>query len=134
MDLTVKAYIVYLVVSISLTAWVAHTLFKNGRRFLVDVFGGDEELATSVNHLLVVGFYLVNLGFVSFALRHRGVLTSPREAFEMLSWKIGGVLIMLGLAHFTNLLLFGRMRQRSRGRTDGTVKATQGPAAEFQKC
>ena len=62
---TVWTYLAYLGISVALTIWVARTLHKNGRIFLVDNFLGNESLADSVNHLLVVGFYLVNIGFVT---------------------------------------------------------------------
>ena len=61
-------YVVYLAVSIALTVWVGRTFFRNGKVFLEDAFA-DERLAGSVNHLLVVGFYLLNLGYVSVAMR-----------------------------------------------------------------
>ena len=67
---TVWSYLAYLALSIPLTIWVARTLHKNGRIFLVDAFHGNEPLADSINHLLVVGFYLVNIGFVSLALKY----------------------------------------------------------------
>ena len=51
----VWTYLSYLAISIALTIWVAKTLHKNGRIFLVDAFGGNEPLADSVNHLLVGG-------------------------------------------------------------------------------
>nr|HNH83010.1 hypothetical protein [Acidobacteriota bacterium] len=69
MNIIVMTYLTYLVLSIILTIWVAQTLHKNGRVFLVDVFHGNIELADSVNHLLVVGFYLINLGYISLALK-----------------------------------------------------------------
>lgn len=69
MNYTVITYLIYLVVSITLTAWVARTLFHNGRIFLVDCFLGKEDLADSVNRLLVVGFYLVNAGFIALYLK-----------------------------------------------------------------
>jgi len=69
MDVVVWTYGVYLVVSVQLMVWVARTLFVNGRVFLVDVFRGDEALGDSVNRLLVVGFYLINLGYISLTLR-----------------------------------------------------------------
>ena len=116
MDLTVRSYIVYLVLSLGLTVWVARTLFRSGRRFLVDVFAGDEGLADAVNHLLVVGFYLVNMGFVSFALRYRGSLGSTREAIEMLSAKMGAVLLVLGFLHFGNLCVFSKLRRTTTDR------------------
>ncbi|HEX5736130.1 MAG TPA: hypothetical protein VF131_25100 [Blastocatellia bacterium] len=113
MDILVTAYLLYIAISVALTIWVAQTLFKNGRVFLVDVFHGNESLADSVNHLLVVGFYLVNLGYVSLALKLGYDVASTREAIEALSWKIGLVLLVLGGMHFFNLYIFSRMRRRS---------------------
>lgn len=75
MDLTVVAYVIYLVISIGLTIWVARTLTRNGRVFIADVLQGNEKLADAVNHLLVVGFYLVNIGFVTLYLRSAETIT-----------------------------------------------------------
>lgn len=114
MNTIVITYLLYLVISIGLTIWVAQTLFKNGRLFLVDVFRGNEALADSVNHLLVVGFYLINLGYVTLMLKIAGNVESPRESIEALSSKVGLVLLVLGAMHFFNLFLFSKIRQRSR--------------------
>jgi hypothetical protein len=113
MTIVVSTYLVYLAISIALTVWVAHTLHKNGRIFLVDVFHGNEALADSVNHLLVVGFYLINLGYVSMALKLGYAINNTQEGIEALSVKIGMVLIVLGGMHFFNLFVFSRMRRRS---------------------
>jgi len=110
----VQSYLVYLAVTLTVTIWVAHTLHRNGRIFLVDAFHGNEALADSVNHLLVVGFYLVNIGYVAIALR---TTEKPRDlaaAIELLSHKIGIVLLVLGLMHFINLKIFSAIRQRSQ--------------------
>ncbi|MDX6693620.1 MAG: hypothetical protein QOF02_1223 [Blastocatellia bacterium] len=112
MDITIIIYMTYLAISIALTVWVAQTLFKNGRVFLVDVFRGNESLADSVNHLLVVGFYLINFGYVSLALKLGYELENMREGIEALSWKIGLVLVVLGGMHFFNLYVFSRIRRR----------------------
>jgi hypothetical protein len=113
MSVEIITYLVYLAISIALTIWVAHTLHKNGRVFLVDVFHGNEPLADSVNHLLVVGFYLINLGYVSLALKLGYNLASAKEGIEALSTKVGMVLLVLGGMHFFNLLVFSRMRRRA---------------------
>jgi len=105
-------YAAYVVISVALTIWVAHTLHKNGRAFLIEAFRGDSALADSVNHLLVVGFYLINLGFVSAALSTRGDVPGPRAAIELLSGKLGAVLAVLGAMHFFNLFLFATLRRR----------------------
>jgi hypothetical protein len=113
MNIEIVTYLVYLAISTAVTIWVAHTLHKNGRIFLVDVFHGNEPLADSVNHLLVVGFYLVNLGWVCLMLKLGYDIASAREGIEALSVKVGTVLLVLGGMHFFNLFIFSRMRRRA---------------------
>ena len=109
----VWTYILYIALSIPLTIWVAHTLYKNGRVFLIDSFRGNERLADSVNHLLVVGFYLINIGYVALALKERIAPTDVREVLETISRKIGVVMLVLGAMHFFNILVFSKMRRRA---------------------
>lgn len=105
-------YFSYLVISIVLTIWVARTLFRSGRIFLLDAFHGNAELADSVNHLLVVGFYLINVGYIAVALKTTSALSTLREAIELESTKIGVVLLILGAMHFFNIAVLAKMRRR----------------------
>jgi len=113
MNHTVATYLVYLFVSLLLTVWVGRTLHQNGRIFLVDAFRGNEPLADSINHLLLVGFYLVNAGYVVLALKEGTQPASAQEVLEVLSRKVGSVLLGLGAMHFFNLYVFSRMRKRT---------------------
>jgi hypothetical protein len=110
----VGTYLSYVLISVFLTVWVAKTLHKNGRVFLVEVFGGNESLADSVNHLLVVGFYLINFGYVSLALKMSQYPENMAQGIESLSWKVGLVLLVLGGMHFFNLLVFSRLHRKPR--------------------
>src|SRR5258706_4502538 len=112
MNWIIMTYIVYLAISVCLTIWVARTLHKNGRVFLVDSFHGNESLADSVNHLLVVGFYLINIGYVTLALKYGTAAANAQEALESLSTKVGLVLLVLGGMHFFNPAVFTKMRKR----------------------
>ena len=112
----VPVYGVYALVSVALTVWLARTLFKNGAVFLRDVFADSPDMAEAVNRLLVVGFYLVNLGFVSWTLKVGYSIPDARASIEALSVKIGLVLLVLGFMHFFNLLVFSRMRSNARRR------------------
>ncbi|HEV2400917.1 MAG TPA: hypothetical protein VGS27_28545 [Candidatus Sulfotelmatobacter sp.] len=113
-NIIVAAYLTYLFLSVTLTIWVASTLHKRGAIFLVDAFQGNKELADSVNHLLVVGFYLINIGFVSLALKTADVINTSRAAIELLSDKMGVILLLLGGMHFFNLFVFSRIRRNAR--------------------
>jgi H+/Cl- antiporter ClcA len=116
MNPTVWLYLVYIAISIALTVWVAQTLHKNGRIFLVDCFGGNEPMADSVNHLLLVGFYLINLGYVTLALKTDSPPADTQQIIENLSGKIGIVLLVLGGMHFLNLFVFHKLRNRDEER------------------
>ena len=109
----VWTYLAYLAISIPLTVWVARTLHKSGRIFLVDAFLGNEPLADSINHLLVVGFYLINIGFISLALKSDDRIENLQGILEALSSKVGVVLLVLGAMHFFNLAVFSKLRRRA---------------------
>ncbi len=113
MNLAVWTQLAYLAISVALTVWVARTLHRNGRVFLVDCFHGHAALADSVNHLLVVGFYLINVGFVALALRYGVAAAGAQEALETLGSKVGLVLLVLGAMHFFNLAVFTACRRRA---------------------
>jgi len=107
----VNTYLFYLALSIALTVWVGHTLHKNGRPFLLHAFDNSPVLADSINNLLLVGFYLVNFGFVSLALRSTPI-DGLQGAIELLSVKIGKVLMVLGGMHFFNMHMLHKLGRR----------------------
>ncbi len=109
---TIGLYFGYLIISILMTIWVARTLFNNGRIFLVKMFSGEEKLADSVNHLLIVGFYLINIGYISLSLTSSQKPLDLAECIEVLTRKVGIVLLILGAMHFFNLFLFAKFRKK----------------------
>jgi len=102
-------YISYIVISAALTIWVAHSLSTRGRTFLVHFMDKKEELADSVNHLLVVGFYLLNLGYAMVALSYGKKPTTLDESIEALSFKVGLVLVVLGATHLFNMRTIAKL-------------------------
>ena len=130
MNYTVAAYATYLLTAVPITIWVASTLSSNGRIFLRDVFHHEDGLADAVNRLLVVGFYLVNLGFVMLYLRGGGQVADLAELLETVSVKIGVVMLVLGVIHFGNVMVFSSMRRRGRIEAD---RARQVAAWAYQQ-
>ena len=110
----VNTYLFYLAVSIALTVWVGHTLHKNGRPFLLHAFDDNATIADSINNLLLVGFYLINFGFVTLALKTSVSVIGLQGAIELLSVKIGQVLLVLGGMHFFNMHMLHKLGRRKR--------------------
>ncbi len=100
------SYAIYLAVSIGMTIWVARVLSRSGEVFLTRCFGQDTELAASTNRLLVIGFYLVNIGFICLRLN-----TWPAQQIELiptLGSRIGVSILVLGVMHFFNMVMIAR--------------------------
>ena len=114
MDYSVWTNLIYLALSVAVTLLVGWTLHRNGRTFLVEIFQGREDLADSVNHLLVVGFYLGTIGFVALALKYGPRPDDMSGAIETLATKVGVVLSVIGVLHFLSLFMFSRLRWRVR--------------------
>jgi hypothetical protein len=110
--LVLATYAVYLLISVALTIWVARVLTVHGRVFLVRHMGGDAHLAESLNRLLVIGFYLLNLGYVSLALSLGRPPVDEQQAVEYLSTKVGLVLMVLGGMHLFNMFVISRVGRR----------------------
>ena len=124
-------YLLYISISLLITILVSRSLSLNGKTFLVDGFGGDETLATSVNHLLVVGFYLINMGFVLFRMRTGVIITSPEQTITYLASNLGAVLIILGLAHFFNMFVISRFRTSALRRNERQLAQNERNAAPY---
>ncbi|EMD26676.1 hypothetical protein ACFWMR_23815 [Amycolatopsis thailandensis] len=112
MQPVVVAYALYLAITVPLTVLVARTLSRHGKTFLEDVFQDKQALAHSVNQLLVVGFYLVSLGFVTLFLTSNDTVLDARDVFEMVSVKVGTVALVLGVMHVGNVLVFNGIRRK----------------------
>ncbi len=112
-DYTVLIYSTYLALTAFLTFWVARTLFKNGRVFLIDIFHNNKELADSVNKLLLVGFYLINIGYAVRTMKVFGIAETYREVLETLSVKLGFIILILGAMHFLNIFIFFKLRKKA---------------------
>jgi hypothetical protein len=110
--LTVYEQLLYLGMMVPVTVWVGRTLFKSGAAFLAETFRGKEALAESVNRLLVVGFYLVNLGFVALGVEGSRPTLSVHAMIENVATRVGWALLALGAMHFFNLYVFHRIRRK----------------------
>jgi hypothetical protein len=122
----VAAYLIYLPVALVLTWAVANTLFRNGLIFMRDIFFGREEMAKATNSLFKCGFYLLNIGFALYILKIYGVLSGMQDTIEILSTKIGGFSIYLGIMLFLNMYLFFRGKKVSKQRRMESSASNQG--------
>lgn len=104
---------IYLFVIIFVIFGIGRSLFKNGQAFLNDIFPHSIELAKSLNHLLITGFYLLNIGYSIFVMRNLPDILSMSDMANVLVQKVGFILLFLGVIHLLNVYVLFRMRKKS---------------------
>jgi hypothetical protein len=107
----IAVYVIYAAVAVGLTVWLARTLHRSGAVFLKDVFADRPGLAEAVNRLLVVGFYMANLGYALYILRTEPYLDAF-QAVQTLVNRLALLLVTLAVIHFVNVFVFWRIRAR----------------------
>lgn len=103
MSWAIWTYLLYLAAAVYITVVVGHQLHKHGRVFIIACFAGRVSLADALNDLLLVCYYLVNMGLLALLLKDRIHPQSGQEMFELLSSKLGLVLLILGVLHAGNM-------------------------------
>jgi hypothetical protein len=117
MNYNVIAYAVYIPVTLGLSIWIARTLHRNSKVFLVDAFRGRDLTANATNNLLQTGFYLLAFGCSFMRMRIRenprwenermvyDFLKTPQQTIEELAIKLGSFTLILGLLLFVNFFI-----------------------------
>lgn len=111
--MNLQAYLIYLPIALLITILVARKLFENSKIFMIDIFRGREEIANATNSLFEIGFYLLNIGMALLILEISQDILSSIQMVEILSVKIGGFAIYLGVALFANVYLFFRGKRKA---------------------
>lgn len=113
-NLIILAYCFYIPVAVFVTYWVGKSLYKNGRVFLELIFRQNVHLVSSVNKLLLTGYYLLNIGYVFILMVQRVSIANTTALLEVLSGRIGLLLLTLGIIHFFNLSVFYFISKRNQ--------------------
>jgi len=113
---TVGIYLLYLLIGVGLTAVVGTGLARSGSALLQDVFGGNDMLARAVSRLIVLGFYLLSLGFITLTMRAGGAVSSAGAGLQLLSAKVGEMLLVLGALHLLTMAALIRARRLAQAR------------------
>ena len=104
MNLTVWAYCIYLVITTIITVWVGLACHKHGIHFIIDCVK-DEAIAHSINNLLLIGYYLLNIGYVILTITGWETIHSIPELFDILTFRLAIIILTLAMTHYINMLL-----------------------------
>lgn len=73
------AYAIYLAITYLITVKVGWRFYRNGRIFILGLLEQNHTLADAINNILLVGYYLVNLGYATVMISSWGTIHSWTE-------------------------------------------------------
>ena len=106
------SYLIYLPITFYITVIVGWVLYKKGIVFLNDAFNSNLELASILNRFLLLGYYLLNLGYAAVSIHIFSEINSITQLIEELSKRIGMLIIGLALIHYFNMYTFSHFNKQ----------------------
>jgi len=103
MNLTLTTYTIYGSITAFIILRVGWVLYKNGAHYLDDLLYPDIELSHTVNRLLLVGYYLVNLGYVAGTLAFLEKAENWTTLIEIVSKRTAFIVLSLAVLHYFNM-------------------------------
>jgi hypothetical protein len=113
--MNIAAYIIYLIVTYLITVHVGRVFYKNGRYYILSILKGDGRLTDFINKILLVGYYLMNLGYATVMLSFWQTIYSFSDLIASVSTMTGKIVFTLAIMHFVNMyaiIIIGRKQYR----------------------
>lgn len=105
MNFNILTYSLFFIIIGFITIKVGWTFYKNGEHFIVNLLPDDLHLVGVINKLLLVGYYLLNLGYSALIISTWDTVHNFQELISSLSIKAGIIILGLGLMHYFNLII-----------------------------
>ena len=112
MNLNTLTFILYVLIAANTTIFVGRALYVNGEVFLERIFASMPKVIKPLNKILLIGFYLINLGFILAFFSQKNDIVSGAQCLNFLTTKLGIVYLLLGTMHLFNILVFMEIESR----------------------
>lgn len=104
MNYQIISYIVFLGISFFITIQIGWVLYKNGEVYLLEIFQYQTDFVKSINKLLLIGYYLVNLGKAALEIMIWEKIYTLTDVFRVTGQKLGNLLLLLAIMHYINVI------------------------------
>lgn len=112
MNSNIIAYIIYIILTVFIIYHVGRMFHRNGRIFILQLHRGDTGTTDTINNILLVAYYLFNMGYAFLRLRLWERVSSPAQLIASVSNHIGVLILILAVTHYFNMLLIYWLSQK----------------------
>ncbi len=115
MNLNLLSYLLFFPAMLAIAVYVAQVCHRHGRIWMLRIFHDDAAFVDAVNNILLVGCYVVNLGYIALCVAHWEPIAGVDEMIGALRTRIATILFTLAALHYQNiavLLIWSRIVHR----------------------
>ena len=102
MTFNVIGYLIYLPITAFITIIVGKSFHKHGIHYIKSIIN-EKKIATALNNLLLIGYYLVNIGYAFIAIIKWEHMSNSHQLIEEVSLRTAYIILLLTLMHYTNI-------------------------------
>jgi hypothetical protein len=96
-------YILYILISSLLVIYVGNFCYKNGQVYILNYFPNDTNLGNSINKLLRIAYYLLNIGLAIWTLHSIKNIKNTAAAILEITQRLSFILLVIAALHFINI-------------------------------
>jgi hypothetical protein len=105
MNLNIIGYLIYLSLTSVIIIKVGKLCYDNGNIFVSQLIPNHEELCHQINKMLLMGYYLMNLGYCAMTIISWEKIQSINQLIEIIATKSAIIILTIGFMHYINIIL-----------------------------
>ena len=112
MNFNIIGYAVYLLITILIIGRVGRICYQNGNIYVAQLIPDHMELCHKINQILLLGYYLMNIGYCAMTLISWEKITTFNQLIEVIAYKSAIIIGTIALMHYLNIYILTRYLQK----------------------
>ncbi|MBF4470181.1 hypothetical protein [Flavobacterium sp. HJJ] len=105
MNFNIIGYLIYLSITIFIILKVGKICYKNGNIYVAELIPNHADICQKINQVLLLGYYLLNIGYCAMTLISWQKITSSPQLIETIGTKTAVIIFIISVLHYTNILI-----------------------------
>ncbi len=112
MNLNIISYLIYLSITTFIIIVVGRICYRNGNVFVAQLIPNHIELCQKVNQVLLLAYYLLNIGYCAMTLIQWKTIETIPEIIETIASKTAIIILMISALHYINIFIITKYIQK----------------------
>ena len=112
MNLNIIGYVIYLLITTFIIINVGKICYRNGNIYVAQLIPKHEDLCQKTNQVLLIGYYLLNLGYCGMTIISWDKIISYSQLVEVISIKTATIICIIAILHYFNIYIITKYIQK----------------------